>query len=552
MAQTHHQRFLILDCYVDEPACLGVPPFIAPYPRYVFGALRDAGVPPEHIDYRTVDHLRENDCLLDAAYERVFVIGGAVVPGKYLGFRIGTVAEIGRMLARNPRQRFSVGGRVSRMIEGTSHPNAALLSGDIEKHAYHAARGDDVDAERNTAEIARWAVAGAPVVKRHPEYPVLICEMETYRGCPRKQRCSFCSENLRHGVSFREEADIIAEIDALAAEGISRFRLGSQPDILQYGSSLEEFRGGHPRPAPEKVIALLEKIRARMNSGVLSLLNVDNANPGTIARFPGESEEILAALAGTVTPGDTLALGVESFDPEVIGRNNLKVTAGDILPVVELVNRVGGMRVHGVPALLPGINLIHGLPGESVETFKINFRALEDLRDRGLLVKRINIRALNPFPGTPAAEKSRPAGKAVRNRYEYYRERIRAEIDHVMLKRVYPPGTLLTGMRIEDARSGYSYGRQIASYAITAKFPLELGLKSFVDAVVADHRERSVFALPVPIRINALPHGALKIIPGIGKRGAEKLILRRPFADTDSLEKDFPQVPGDFSRLMEF
>jgi len=121
-----------------------------------------------------------------------------------------------------------------------------------------------------------------------------------------------------------------------------------------------------------------------------------------------------------------------------------------------------------------------------------------------------------------------------------------------MLKRVYPPGTLLTGMRIEDARSGYSYGRQIASYAITAKFPLELGLKSFVDAVVADHRERSVFALPVPIRINALPHGALKIIPGIGKRGAEKLILRRPFADTDSLEKDFPQVPGDFSRLMEF
>ena len=37
------ERFLILDCYVDEPACLGVPPFVSPYPRYIYGALIDAG-----------------------------------------------------------------------------------------------------------------------------------------------------------------------------------------------------------------------------------------------------------------------------------------------------------------------------------------------------------------------------------------------------------------------------------------------------------------------------------------------------------------------------
>jgi len=43
-------RFCILDCYVDEPACFGVPPFISPYPRYIFGALADAGVSPDAID----------------------------------------------------------------------------------------------------------------------------------------------------------------------------------------------------------------------------------------------------------------------------------------------------------------------------------------------------------------------------------------------------------------------------------------------------------------------------------------------------------------------
>ncbi len=30
--------YLILGCFIDGPACFGVPSFISPYPRYVFGA----------------------------------------------------------------------------------------------------------------------------------------------------------------------------------------------------------------------------------------------------------------------------------------------------------------------------------------------------------------------------------------------------------------------------------------------------------------------------------------------------------------------------------
>jgi len=42
----------ILDCYTDEPAGLGVPPFLGVWPRYVAGQYRDE---PQ---YLTIDDLR--------------------------------------------------------------------------------------------------------------------------------------------------------------------------------------------------------------------------------------------------------------------------------------------------------------------------------------------------------------------------------------------------------------------------------------------------------------------------------------------------------------
>jgi len=37
-------RVLIIDGYVDEPACLGVPPYMSPDPRYIAGALVEKGI----------------------------------------------------------------------------------------------------------------------------------------------------------------------------------------------------------------------------------------------------------------------------------------------------------------------------------------------------------------------------------------------------------------------------------------------------------------------------------------------------------------------------
>ncbi|HSV95835.1 MAG TPA: radical SAM protein [Spirochaetota bacterium] len=546
------ERFLILDCYVDEPACLGVPPFVAPYPRYVYGALLHAGVAPASIDYLTIDALRSTEYRLDDRYGAAFIIGGAVVPGKYLGHRIGTTAEIVRVIEGNPRQEFAAGGMIAPLIARDCGPNCVSVLCDIELYAHTRAHGEPSDGRRTAAQIARWSVDGAALVRLHPDHPRLICEIETYRGCPRLSHCSFCPEGATHRLEFRDEEDILAEIDALIAAGVSRFRIGRQADIFQYKTPFEDFRNGFPRPSIDSVRGLFGGLRERRDSGAIRVLNIDNGNPGTIANFPEESSAILSAIADAVTPGDTIALGVESLDPTVIKRNNLKVNAKELLDVVRLINDIGGRRVEGLPVLLPGINLIHGLPGEGMDTFRMNFEGLAAIAGAGLMVKRINIRKLLPYPGTAAGEAFREPPAKLRNRYEYYKKRIRDEIDRVMLARVYPAGTILREALVEERRHAYSLAKQIASYSITATIPVALPLKSFVDVMVVGHRERSVAALPFPLGINSLPAKALELISGVGKKSASELILRRPFAGPGDVRAAAPSIPDALIEGMVF
>ncbi len=539
---TSIKKFLILDCFVDEPACFGVPPFMAPYPRNIYGALIAAGIDGDAITYKTIDYCRKNGFTIDLDYDCVFLIGGAVVPGKYLGQKIGTVAEISKIINNNHRLHFAVGGLIARVIQpGDGH--VILISGDIEKYAFNHARGSAKDGLRSTGEIASWSVMGAGIVRQHPDYPHLICEIETSRGCPRKNHCSFCSEGLIENIEFRETRDIIAEIDALIHNGISRFRIGRQADILQYKTEFLEFKNGFPRPSVTHAAGLFNELRKKKENGAISVLNIDNANPGTISNFPDESARILEAITDAVTPGDTIALGFESFDQNVIKKNNLKVDADEAMRVIQMINDIGGKRKDGLPVLLPGINLLHGLTGESMETFRINYDTLCGIRESGLLIKRINIRKVHPFPGTAIHANPPRIAHKIENRFEYYRDKIRSDIDNHMLERIYPSGTVLAEIMIMESRAGYSYGKQIASYSITVKIPYMLPLNSFQTVLVIGHQERSLTALPLPIDINTLPQKALEAIPGIGKKKSGDIIIARPFASSGEAASYLSDVP---------
>jgi len=543
------KKFLILDCYVDEPTCLGVPPFVSPYPRYIYGALISSGLSPENIVYKTIDHLREDGYNFTEDYSHVFIIGGAVVPGKYLGSRIGTLSEINRILDQNNKTKMSIGGSISPLIKSISS-NISIIQYDIDKFAFTLMQGNSVDKKRTIEESALWSIKGSEIVKRHPWYPNIICEIETGRGCPRKVHCSFCSEGLDREIEFRRTEDIINEIDALISWGVSRFRIGKQADIIQYGTMLGKYNNGFPQPNTYTVKELFGELKKRKESGKIEVLNVDNANPGTIVNWPDESSIILEAITDAVTPGDTLPFGIESFDESVVLQNNLKVMPDDALFAIRLVNEIGGKREDGIPKLLPGINLIHGLKGETTDTFKINYKYLERIVSEELLIKRINIRKLQPYPGTVIFNERYKIGNAVTKRFEYYRDRIRNEIDNSMLKNIYPQGVILKNVCVLDSRNGYSIGKQIASYSIAVKTPTLFQKMNFIDVIVTAHRERSLMSIPVPFNINRVSQKNFEIIPGISKAKASQLILKRPFQTIDSFADELPNVKSDLLKII--
>ncbi len=81
-------RVVILDGYTDEPAGLGVPPYLDVYPRYVAGAVWSVDRSID-VRYFTIDQARGGDW---AGFVRIanearvlIVIAGIVTPGKYLG-----------------------------------------------------------------------------------------------------------------------------------------------------------------------------------------------------------------------------------------------------------------------------------------------------------------------------------------------------------------------------------------------------------------------------------------------------------------------------------
>jgi radical SAM superfamily enzyme with C-terminal helix-hairpin-helix motif len=282
--------------------------------------------------------------------------------------------------------------------------------------------GKTREGKRSLSSINRWNKAGAHMIRDHPWYPNVICEIETSRGCPRENHCSFCSEGLLSTVEFRSNEDILDEINSLINAGATRIRLGRQADILQHGSALNNFKDGFPEPNTSYAIELFNELKALRIDGKLEIVNIDNANPGTIKAYPEESKKIIRAIAQAVSPGDTMALGVETFDEAVVSANNLKIAPDDVLKVIEIINEAGCERVNGIPRLLPGINIIHGLRGENKKTFEKNYEGLLNIVKQDLLIKRIYIRQLTPYPGTVMEHAEKSEG-TLRKKFEYFRDK---------------------------------------------------------------------------------------------------------------------------------
>lgn len=513
---------LIIDGYTDEPAGLGVPPYIGTYPRYVWGAAKSAG---EEVGYITIDDLRAGKKIPQA--DVIVAIAGVHTPGKYLAATPATAGEIAGYLLGAKAVKIlggpagslgsaEEGGRSVK--EGSPEIFDFVVEGDVELFVYNYLKGKKEGRKklRTYAQIKEFAILGAGLVK-DPDY--LIAEIETSRGCT--GCCSFCTEPVRYGKpEYREQEDIIEEAGALYSRGVRHFRIGRQPCMFSY-----KMRNGKPQPGElEKLFSGIRKAAPELKT-----LHVDNANPGVIAENPEESKKIAGILVNYCTPGNVLAFGMESADPKVIEENNLNSNPEQVFEAIRLINEVGGGRgENGMPNLLPGINFVFGLAGETKRTFELNFEFLKKVLDSGLMLRRINLRQVAVFPHTKMEATGDRIARKHKLWFAHWKYKIRHGIDREMLKRVVPEGTVLKELRTELHEGGITFARQMGSYPILVGITENMELGKWVDARVVDYGFRSITAMPCPLDLDNCTKRTLESIEGIGKKRAGALIENRP------------------------
>ncbi len=554
-------RIIILDGYTDEPAGLGVPPYLDIYARYISGAIWcvDSSI---DIKYITIDEVRRDWQLfgrLCRKAEVLIVIAGVTTPGKYLNaepIRLNELEIIAKLfqglkILVGPVARFGYGesgGQIAIPSKYFENLYDIVVKGDPDLVIYELTRNNfqlskvDVHAGHENYDLINvFAIKGARIVTQHPCYDKnLIVEIETYRSCPRWicGGCSFCI-TVRYGsVTYRNVDGIVKEAEALYNYGVKHFRLGRQADFYTYMAK-DTGKLEFPKPTPEIIEKLLRGIRYSCPD--LETLHIDNVNPGTIYHWPNESKEITKILMKYHTPGNVAAMGVETADPKVVKMNNLKVMPEEAFFAVKLISEIGRVRGwNGMPHILPGINFVLGLPGETKETYILNMEFLRKLLEEDVWIRRVNIRQVLTLPTTPLWHVRERVRSILQNHKRYiddFRKWVREYFDHEMLKRVFPKGTVLRKLFTEIYEASGTLARQVGSYPLIVYIPEKLSLHKWIDVVIVDHISRSVVGIPYPLNVNTASSRLLKYLPGISKKEVYEIIKRRPFKNMTELEK---------------
>ncbi|MEK6986504.1 MAG: helix-hairpin-helix domain-containing protein [Candidatus Thermoplasmatota archaeon] len=514
-------KVVILDGYVDEPSNFGVPPYISPYPRYLAGAVQDAGHAWEYV---TIDQVRSGRPLRG---DLLAVISGPIVPGKYL--RSLPISEKEVLRHANAFEGPRVfGGPLARFRffdEALTAPFDHVAVRDLDTAVYdHLTEGDWTNRDRTMEEWDRWGLLGADVITHHPDFPdPLVVELDTSKGCVRYVNggCSFCIEPQYGITKFRPVEGVLAEVRRLAELGAVNFRLGGQADFFSYQAI-----GLGASPTPQINVPVLRQLLEGIHAAApnLRVLHTDNGDPAMMIAHPNEAMEGLRLLVRYTSPGNLLSFGLESADPAVTQANNLNIDADGCLEAIRMVNAVGRERgENGLPQLLPGLNFVTGLTGETKKTFDLNLAFLKHLLEEDLWVRRINIRQVRPV-----RQEFEPTG--LHSEFRRFKESVRAGIDHEILRRILPEGTVLRDVYLEIRHGHVTYGRQIGTYPILVGLPYDLDVNRFVDVKITSHGQRSVTAVEFPLDVNRASLKALEALPGVGAKRAARIVRRRPFA----------------------
>ncbi|MCX6664764.1 MAG: radical SAM protein [Euryarchaeota archaeon] len=568
----HMPTISILDGYIDEPTCLGVPPYISPYPRYLAGAAWTFDK-KSTLFYVTIDQIRKDKTTLDtlAKSDVVVVVAGTSVPGRYLSGLPASPNELVSIinsltkplkLLCGPAAKTGFGlggGKHVQNIQSVEGVFDLIITGDgdivlsdlLHQHL-NIELVDPAHCRSDPHMIQKFAETGAQIVTQHPFYPqYLIAEIETYRGCSRSivGGCSFCSEPAKGTPSFRLPKDIIKEIHMLYMSGVRHFRIGNQPCLFSYMAN-DAGKKEFPKPNPDAIEQLFKGIRSIAPN--LKTLHIDNVNPGVVARYPKESRRIAKTIIKYHTSGDVAAMGVESTDPIVIKKNNLKASAEEVLKAIRLINEVGAVRgQNGLPELLPGLNFVCGLEGETKNTFKLNYEFLQQVYNEGLLLRRINLRQVIPIPGTKMFSVGDKLIRKHKQEFHRFKRLVRQNIERPLLERLTPKGTILNDLYTELYEGKTTFARQLGSYPLLVGIPGVLPLHTFLDVNIIDYGYRSLTAVPFPLNINTAQRETLESLPSIGKKRVIRILAKRPFTSKEQFLACFDD-PEIGKKLLEF
>jgi len=555
MVESTSPRWLVLDGYEDEPAAFGVPPYVGFHIRYLCGVLEQAKI---EYDYLTIDQWRdfvrtEGE---DAATKRLSnisgmaCIAGAIVPGRYLRGTPISLKETRNIIRQLPASIPAIfGGWAIRgwRQQGWNplRSNLFLALQDTDATLSNFIQTGQWKHCRRTAEQwTQWAHCGAmsKAVTQHPDLGSeenrgpLTYEVEVYQGCVRYKRgCKFCIEPKKGVPIWRTPEDIIKEVRLAHDAGVEHVRLGGMTDTYTYmAEGVKELE--YPIPNPQPIAKLLHGLREDERLGIL---HTDNANPSIIAEHLEPSEEITKTLVETLSDGAVLSFGLESADPNVHQANWLNCDSSQLKSAIRLINKYGKQRgERGLPKLLPGLNFIAGLNGESSITYDMNLDLLHEIRNDGLLLRRINIRQVE-------GEGFQEIDSEL---FSKFKNTVRNTIDGPLLEELFPLGERLCNVHWEthDGRTrlaahqteshtgescrgnaGITFGRQIGAYPILIGVEYHIPLESQSDIIVTGHGARSITGVEINLDHNRVSQKQLEAIPGIGEKTAWKLISQR-------------------------